>query len=235
MRKLRRAVAEFSLFEPGDRVAVAFSGGIDSRVLLELLQSWSGLGPPHPNATPSKLKLIALHVDGSQWGLPDNRERIRKQLAEQNLDFEILPLEMDPSDTTPPHCFRCAFKRKKALFSAAKSHGCTHIAIGHHLDDAIATTLMSLFHKGIVETLEPSRSFFEGEITLVRPMIYISKQEIQRYANLRAWSEALALPCPREERTRRLEMESLIKSVARSNKKQIRSNLFNAGRKAMGF
>ncbi|MDY0019902.1 MAG: hypothetical protein RBT47_07870, partial [Anaerolineae bacterium] len=74
LKKVARAVREFSLIAPGDHIAVGVSGGKDSRTLLELLLRGVEL-PQHGEGGISErpYRVTALHVDGSTVGLPDLR------------------------------------------------------------------------------------------------------------------------------------------------------------------
>ena len=223
MRSVRRAVREFALIAPGDRIAVGVSGGKDSRALLELLtlgEALSGGG---------SYELVAIHVETASAGLPDQRPTLAAWFQTLNIPFEITPLELPPSESLPLDCFRCTQLRRKALFLAAARHGCNKVAYGHHADDAAITTLLSILHKGQIENLAPCREFFGGQLTLIRPLIYVTEAEIRRYARACGWEFPPELECPRKDDARRDKVERLLVTFTQLAPKQTRANLIRLG------
>lgn len=75
-------------------------------------------------------------------------------------------------------CSLCAKMRRGALHSIAKAHGCNKVALGHHLDDALETFLMSLTYEGRIHTFAPRAYLSRADITLIRPMIYVLESDI---------------------------------------------------------
>ena len=55
--------------------------------------------------------------------------------------------------------------RRGALHSIAKAHGCNKVALGHHLDDALETFLMSLTYEGRIHTFAPRAYLSRADIT----------------------------------------------------------------------
>ncbi|OQA21872.1 MAG: tRNA 2-thiocytidine biosynthesis protein TtcA [Chloroflexi bacterium ADurb.Bin360] len=223
MRSVRRAVREFALITPGDRIAVGVSGGKDSRVLLELLargEALSGNG---------NYELVAIHVETASAGLPDQRPALETWFQTLNIPFEITSLELPATESLPLDCFRCTQLRRKALFRAAVRHGCNKVAYGHHADDAAITTLLSILHKGQIESLAPYREYFGGQLTLIRPLIYVTEAEIRRYARACGWEFPPELECPRKDDARRDKVERFLATFNRREREQIRANLIRLG------
>jgi tRNA 2-thiocytidine biosynthesis protein TtcA len=219
LRSVRRAVREFALIAPGDRIAVGVSGGKDSRALLELLahgEAISGDG---------SYELVAIHVETASAGLPDQRPALEAWFQALNVPHEITSLELPPSESLPLDCFRCTQLRRKALFRAAARLGCNKVAYGHHADDAAVTTLLSILYKGQVERLAPRREYFAGQLTLIRPLIYVTEAEIRRYARAREWEFPPELECPRKNDARRDKVERFLVTFNRREREQIRANL----------
>ncbi len=214
---VNRAVHRYDLIRDGDRIAVGVSGGKDSRVLLDLLRRGVDI--------PGHYELIAIHVDGSEVGLPDLKPFLRPWLERLALPYTIVPLTQSPGEKLPLSCFRCSWNRRKALFLAAEQMGCNVVALGHHADDAAITTLMSILYKGKVEPLEPHLSYFSGRFRLIRPLILLGEREIARYARLRGWMLPPELECPRASTTRRAQLEAFLRSFPPKEQEQIRANL----------
>jgi len=218
LKSVNRAVRDFELIADGDRIAVGVSGGKDSRTLLDVLLRGMDV--------PGTYTVVAVHVDGTGVGLPDLVPTLEPWFRELGVDYEIAPLAVADDEPLPMNCFRCARNRRKALFLAAERLGCNKVAFGHHADDAAVTTLMSLMVKGRLETLEPRRSFFEGRLTLIRPLIYTTEKEIARYAHAQGWTFPPELACPREVDARRAKIERFLATFKDKERQQIRANLW---------
>ncbi len=132
----------------------------------------------------------------------------------------------------PLDCFRCSWNRHKALFTAAVGLGCNKLAFGHHADDAAATTLMNLMFNSKLETMAPHVQFFDGAVTVIRPLIYVPEKELARYGQAAGFPEDI--PCPQGLTSRRAQIKTLLCQFGR-DQKQIRANLWRTTRQAMGF
>ncbi len=225
LKEVTRAIGEFAMIEDDERVAVAVSGGKDSRTMLELLQR-------HRRKVPYAYDLVALHVVGTPAGLPDRRPELEPWFQALDVAYRFVPLELPPNEPLPLDCFRCSWNRRKALFTAAHELGCQKLALGHHADDAAVTTLMNLMFSGQLETIEPCVAFFEGTITIIRPLIYLLEKEIARYAKVANYPEPI--PCPQGKTSKRAQAAAFLRQFGRAQE-QIRTNLWRAAREAMGF
>jgi tRNA 2-thiocytidine biosynthesis protein TtcA len=234
LKPFTQACKEFDLLAEGDRVAVAVSGGKDSRALLELLLH-------HQRKAPYRYELLALHVVGTPAGFPDrSAERSRRSLQseleswfwELGVEHHFVPLELPPGEPLPLDCFRCSWNRRKALFTAAVGLNCNKLAFGHHADDAAATTLLNLMFNGRLETMAPRVEFFDGAVTVIRPLIYLPEKELARYGRAAGFPDPPA--CPQGLTSRRAQIRALLRQFGR-DQKQIRANLWRAARRAMGF
>lgn len=222
LKSVNRAVRDFDLIADGDRIAVGVSGGKDSRTLLDLLL--------HGVDIPGTYAVVAVHIDGTGVGLPSHAATLEPWFRELGVEYEIAPLEVPEGEPLPLDCFRCAWNRRKALFFAAGRMGCNKVAFGHHADDAAVTTLMNLMVKGKLETLEPSRDYFDGRFTMIRPLIYLSAAEIARYARACEWAFPPEQICPRGDNARRVHFERFLATFSDREQVQIRANLWRAAR-----
>jgi tRNA 2-thiocytidine biosynthesis protein TtcA len=230
IKSVNRAVRDFDLIQDGDRIAVGVSGGKDSRTLLELLM--------HGVDIPGNYELVAIHIDGSDVGLPALAPTLEPWLQNLGVDYHIAPLDVPKNEKLPMDCFRCAWNRRKALFFAAEHMGCNKVAFGHHADDAAVTTLLSLMYKGRLETLEPRLSFFDGHFIVIRPLIYLTAADMARYARARGWEFPPELECPRSDlanrdSSRRVQIERFLETFRGKEQEQIRANLWRAARQVM--
>jgi len=225
LKDVTRAVGEFGLIDPGDRVAVAVSGGKDSRVMLDLL-----LG--HRRKVAYDYELLALHVVGTEAGLPDLRPQIEPWLRDLGIEVHMVPLTLPPGEPLPLDCFRCSWNRRKALFTASVDLGCAKLAFGHHADDAAVTALMNLLFNGKLETMAPRVAFFDGAVTVIRPLIALPEQALLRYAKAAGYPNRAV--CPQAGESKRAQVEAFLHQFGRQQE-QIRTNLWRAARESMGF
>jgi tRNA 2-thiocytidine biosynthesis protein TtcA len=220
LKPFARACKEFDLLAEGDRVAVAVSGGKDSRTLLDLLLR-------HRERVPFSYQVVAVHVVGTAAGLPDVSGVLQPWFKELDVAHRLVPLELPPGEPLPLNCFRCSWIRRKALFLAADDLDCSKLAFGHHADDAAVTGLLNLLFAGRLETLEPKVGFFGGRITVIRPLIYVPAKELARYA--RAAGFPPTPPCPHESDSQRRRLEAFLKGFGR-HQARIRANIWRAAR-----
>ncbi|HUX76368.1 MAG TPA: tRNA 2-thiocytidine biosynthesis TtcA family protein [Anaerolineae bacterium] len=225
LKEVTRAIGEFDLIDEGDRVAVAVSGGKDSRALLQLLRR-------HQRKVPYWYELAALHVVGTSAGFSDLRPELEPWFRRLGVEYHFSLLELPPEEPLPLNCFRCSWNRRKTLFTSAVALGCSKLAFGHHADDAAATTLLNLMFSGRLETMVPRVEFFDGAVTVIRPLIYLTEKELARYGRAAGFPDAPL--CPRGLTSRRARIRAILRQFGR-DEKQIRVNLWRAARRAMEF
>ena len=225
LKEVTRAVGEFDLIAQGDRVAVAVSGGKDSRALLQLLLR-------HRRRVAQRYELVALHIVGKSAGFADLRSELEPWFRRLGVDYHFASLELPAEEELPLNCFRCSWNRRKALFTSTVDLGCNKLALGHHADDAAATTLLNLMFNGRLETMAPRVEFFDGTVTVIRPLIYLTDKELARYGRIAGFPDVPS--CPQGLISKRTQIERLLRQFGR-DQNQIRVNLWRAARQAMGF
>jgi len=227
LKPVARACKEFDLLAEGDRVAVAVSGGKDSRALLDLLRRYR-------RKAGYRYDLLALHVVGTPAGFPDLRPELEPWFRELGVEYRFAPLELPPGEPLPLDCFRCSWNRRRALFTAAVGLGCNKLAFGHNADDAAATTLLNLMFNGQLETMAPRVEFFDGAVTVIRPLIYLPEKELARYGRAAGFPDSHL--CPQGLTSRRAQIKTLLRQFGREKiQRQIRANLWRAARRVTEF
>ncbi len=170
-----KALKEFQLLMPGDSVCVCISGGKDSMLLAKLFQELK-----RHSDFDFEVKYLVMNPGY-------NEENIR--LIQQNLDLMQIPAMIRNTDIfevayaqTKTPCYLCAKMRRGALYKLAKEIGCNKIALGHHYDDVIETTLMNMLNNGSFQTMLPKlhSENYEG-MELIRPLYYIREKDIVRW------------------------------------------------------
>ncbi len=225
LKDVTRAIGQFRLIEDGDRVATAISGGRDSWSMLDLLLR-------QRRQVPYPYEILALHVVATEAGLPDLRPELRPWLRERGVESHFVPIDLPPGEPLPLDCFRCSWNRRKALFTATADLGCHKLALGHHADDAAVTALMNLLFHGNLKTMEPRVAFFQGAVTVIRPLIYLPQKHLLRYAKAAGYPDRPA--CPQGQQSQRAEIDRFLSQFGR-RRDHIRTNLWRAAREAMVF
>ena len=229
LRRFKRAQRRWRLIEEGDRVLVGLSGGKDSLTLAHLLRRWR-------REAAESFDFAAVHLEAA--AADDNAER--RELLRRHLDSLGVPIEFATVDIPDAaaarkagvRCFRCAWNRRREIFTRAHERGFNKVALGHHLDDAAETVLMNLLFHANLETMEPKVDFFGGLLTLIRPLILAEEREIVRVSSLIRFPFFGCL-CSGEPRTERDRAGELIASFGRKAR-QVKRNLWTASRTWIG-
>lgn len=215
----RKAIHEYDLLEGIDKLGIALSGGKDSLTLLYLLCAIRGHGM-------ANFEITAFHVNGEfSCGASIQKDFLAKICTQLNV--ELVTLEQN-TKLEEMSCYPCSRERRRLLFDGAKSKGITTLAFGHHRDDAVQTLLMNLFHKGEFASNLPKIFMQNYGITIIRPLIYISEQEIVQFANAYGYNRILCR-CPVGQNSMRKKTDQLLNYIEKTFP-EVRSNLASAGR-----
>jgi tRNA 2-thiocytidine biosynthesis protein TtcA len=221
LKAINRAVREFDMIRPGDRVAAAVSGGKDSLGLLRLLQI-------RRTSAQASYELAAIHVRGDATGVSAPHAALEAWLVASAVPYRIVTPEIGPDEATPLGCQRCTWLRRKAIFAAAEALSCNVVAFAHHADDAAQTTLLNLLYGGSAHTLAPVADYFDGRFRLIRPLLYVAESELTRFAAANGFPPPPPA-CPRSAHSRRKLVADMLRLMGREYLTQGRVNLIRAG------
>ena len=227
--KFIKAIKDYSLIEENDKIMVCISGGKDSFLLAKLVQEIQKHG---------KIHFEAKYVSMDPGYRKENKDLIIENANKLNIPLEVFETDIFAvSNKLNPKfpCYLCARMRRGHLYNKAKELGCNKIALGHHLDDVIETTLLSMFYGAEVKTMMPKlySDNFLG-IQLIRPMYLINEDNIiawKNYNNLAflncACSFTKRVELDEDNTGKRLEIKRLIKELRKVNP-DIDHNIFKA-------
>ena len=171
---------------PGKRIAVALSGGLDSVVLLDTVckaQAKSG----NKNQTHSKNEIYAFHIHHGLQKPADDWLIFCEKLAKQykiHFDFRLLHLDRDEAKGNIEARARAG--RYEALADLCEEYGIEDLLLAHHQNDQAETVLLQLMRGSGVAGLsgmpQARRLAANQHLTLWRPLLNQSKKELEAYA-----------------------------------------------------
>ncbi len=176
--KFIKAIQEYKLIEENDNIMVCISGGKDSFLLAKCIQELKRHGKVNFNA-----RYVVMDPGYNDY----NRNFIIDNAKTLNVPIEIFESDIfdvvSNVDSKSP-CYLCARMRRGYLYNKAKELGCNKIALGHHFDDVIETTLLSMFYSSEIKTMMPKlhSENFSG-IELIRPLYLVREQDIISFRN----------------------------------------------------
>lgn len=165
-------VKKYRLIQEGDRVAVCISGGKDSMLMakcMQHLQKYSDF--------PFNVEYLVMDPGYNA----ENRQKIIDNAGTLRLPVKIFDTKIfeiaEKTDRTP--CYLCAKMRRGCLYKHARELGCNKIALGHHFDDVIETTLMSMLYGAEIRTMMPKlHSAHYPGMELIRPLYLVREADI---------------------------------------------------------
>ncbi len=226
--KFVKAVADYELIKENDNIMVCISGGKDSFLLAKCIQELIRHG---------KFPFTAHYVVMDPGYNAKNRKMIEDNAKILGIPIEIFEsniFESVASVDVKGACYLCARMRRGNLYAKAKELGCNKIALGHHFDDVIETTLLSMFYGAEFKTMMPKlhSDNFPG-LELIRPLYLVHEDDIISWKN---YNELTFLNCAcrftektasKETDSKRKEIKELIKELKKTYK-TIDQNIFNA-------
>ncbi|MCH5167640.1 MAG: tRNA 2-thiocytidine biosynthesis protein TtcA [Erysipelotrichales bacterium] len=227
--KFVKTVKEYELIKENDNIMVCISGGKDSFLLAKCIQELKRHGK--------------IHFDAHYVVMDPGYKEINRNMIVENAKLLNIPIEIFESDifsvvdsvASKSPCYLCARMRRGYLYSKAQELGCNKIALGHHFDDVIETTLLSMFYGSEIKTMMPKlhSENFPG-LELIRPMYLVKEEAVLAWKKSNdltfincacRFTEKIALDD--DGTSKRKEMKELIKNLKKVNR-EIDNNIFKA-------
>ncbi len=222
-----RAVSDYKLIEENDKIMVCISGGKDSFLLAKCIQEIKRHGKVNFDA-----EYVVMNPGYNELNLNKIKENAKIlnvpiKIFDSDIFDVVYNIEKSP-------CYLCARMRRGYLYNKAKELGCNKIALGHHFDDAIETTLLSMFYGSEIKTMMPKlhSENYEG-LELIRPLYLVKEESIiswAKYNNLNFINCACKFTQKSEideNNSKRKEMKELIKNLRKINR-DIDYNIYKA-------
>ena len=169
--KFVKVIKEYELIKEGDKIAVCISGGKDSFLLAKCLEELKQHGQ-----FKFDLEFICMN--------PGYKAEVMNKILENakimNIDLKVFNsniFDVVKNNALDSPCYLCARMRRGFLYSKAKELGCNKIALGHHFNDVIETSLLNIIYAGRYGGMPPKlRSDNFSGMELIRPL-YLVKED----------------------------------------------------------
>ncbi len=225
-----KALKEYELIKPNDRVCVCISGGKDSMLMAKLFQELK-----RHSDFEFEVKFLVMNPGYNEYNL----DYIKKNLELLQIPATIIDtniFEVANAQEKSP-CYLCAKMRRGALYKLASDLGCNKIALGHHYDDVIETTLMNMLNAGSFQTMLPKLHSDNNEgMELIRPLYLIREKDIKAWAKYNdlhfimcacRFTEACSVD-NEINLSRRLTTKKLIEELKKNYNENVEKNIFAA-------
>lgn len=225
-----KAVKEYELIKPNDRICVCISGGKDSMLMAKLFQELK-----RHSDFEFEVKYLVMNPGYNEMNL----NQIKKNIEILNIPAEIIDTDIFEiaNNQDKNQCYLCAKMRRGALYKLAKNLGCNKIALGHHYDDVIETILMNMLNAGSFQTMLPKlhSDNYEG-MELIRPLYLIRENDVKAWAkanDLRfimcacRFTEACSVD-GEINASKRLTTKHLIQELKKNYNANVEKNIFSA-------
>lgn len=212
VRAAGKLIQNTGMLKPHARVGIAVSGGVDSSVLLKVMQL-------RQRITPFPFEIMAIHLNAGFD--PECHAPLLNWLKQENIPHHIEVtdhgiLAHSEENRTKSPCFYCAFLRRKRLFEICGEHNLTHLAFGHNADDIVSTFLLNLVQTGRIDGMSMCEPFFGGRLQVIRPLAMVEKQHIIKAAKL--WDlPVFSNPCPSANTTKRTDLLSKLDCLCKDS------------------
>ena len=225
-----KAVNEYELIKPNDKICVCISGGKDSMLMAKLFQELK-----RHSDFEFEVKYLVMNPGYNEMNL----NQIKKNIEILNIPAEIIETDIFEiaNNQEKNQCYLCAKMRRGALYKLAKNLGCNKIALGHHYDDVIETILMNMLNAGSFQTMLPKlhSDNYEG-MELIRPLYLIRENDVKAWAkanDLRfimcacRFTEACSVD-GEINASKRLTTKHLIQELKKNYNANVEKNIFSA-------
>lgn len=220
-----KAINDFKMIENKDRILVGFSGGKDSLALFDILFQ-------RRSFVPIEYELIPVFVYNGEFSetLVDV-ENFFKNYYNLNVIIKTVKIKdfVESGKSRENPCFICSKIRRKIFFDLAYQLKCNKLALGHNMDDMNETLLLNIIFSGNISTMIPKQSLFNGNLSIIRPLIYLTEEQILKYVKINQLP-IIEKKCTYRGKSKKREViKNFINSLYKENRK-VKKNIANSVR-----
>lgn len=220
-----KGLKEYKMVEEGDKIAVAISGGKDSLLMAKLFQELKRI---------SDTKFEVVFISMNPGFNEENSIRLDENLKHLNIPctrYNDNIFEVAEKVAKEYPCYLCAKMRRGSLYTMASKLGCNKLALGHHFDDVVETTLINMFYAGEFKTMMPKLRSQNFDIELIRPLYYLREKDIKKFTSYNGLNpmNCGCVVAAGKTSSKRREVKELIASLELKDK-DIKAKIFNSVR-----
>lgn len=219
-RRFYKAIADYRLIEDGDKILIGLSGGKDSLCLVELLGKKKRINHPSFEVEAVHVRMENIHYESDTTYLSDF-------CRSWDIPLHVVTTAFDLStDKRKSPCFLCSWNRRKQMFNLAQEQHFNKIALGHHMDDILHTTLMNQFFQGHFSTMPVRLKMRKMPLTIIRPLCLEAEADIRHYAEMKGYV-GQKKTCLYEKDSYRSAIKHIFEEAERLNP-DVRHSIWNA-------
>lgn len=207
-KQITQALSEFNMISNGDKLMVCVSGGKDSSIMTILLDEIR-------KRAELDFTFEAVILDQKQPGFLATA--YQDWLTSENLNLTILEKDTYSIVTDKikdgVYCSLCSKLRRAILYDYAFENKFSKMALGHHRDDVIETTLLNLFYVGQLSTMPPKLRSDDDRNTIIRPMVFVAEKDLIELSNEWKFPVIPCNLCGSQEGLKRKKMKKLIQEL----------------------
>lgn len=177
LQPVGRAIAQFKMIQPGDRVLLGLSGGKDSLAMLMVLKHLQ-------RHSPIKFDLAVCTIDPEIPGfdpspLKDFVAQLDVPYFYESEDLVALANKHMKGDS---FCSFCSRQKRGKLYTVCRREGYNVLALAQHLDDLAESFLMSAFNAGQLRTMKAHYLNNERDVRIIRPFVRVRENQTRDFA-----------------------------------------------------
>ena len=216
-----KGINRHSMIKANDSLLLSISGGKDSLALalaLSIRLRW----------LPITYTMRAVMINWVEHPIEITaRQTLEEFFSALSIPLVILDEPQYPSSFKDEfNCYLCSRNKRRILFTYAEEHAYKLIAMGHHLDDLVETTLLNLTCRAKFDTMLPVQEFFSGKIHIIRPMIEVHEAVIKRLTDV-YHLPAVKPVCPHDQTNIRSRLKPIVRELAHIDR-DVREHLYHA-------
>lgn len=207
-KQITQALSEYNMLTNGDKLMICVSGGKDSSILTILLDEIR-------KRAEIDFSIEAAILDQKQPGF--SAESFKEWMQLEGITLHVLERDTYSIVTDKVkdgvYCSLCSKLRRAILYDFAHDKGFSKMALGHHRDDVIETTLLNLFYTGQLSTMPAKLKSDDNRNTVIRPLVFVAEKDLIELAQ--AWNFPV-IPCNlcgSQDGMKRQKMKKLVKDL----------------------